>query len=83
MGSTAREGFVSHVTVRATPMRLGEFARSLYRPTVGNAAGWALALGVVGAWQYYEAKRGGEWSEGTAAAWNAKVLASKKKKDEH
>ena len=31
--------------------------KALFSPTLANAGGWAAAIAVVGAWQYYEAKQ--------------------------
>lgn len=57
-----------------------EFLRGLFKPTAGNLGGWALAVGVVGIWQYYEVKKiDGAWTEDTKE-WNSKVLATKTKR---
>lgn len=54
--------------------------KSLFEPTLRNVGGWALALGVVGLWQYYSEKRSsGQWTE-DAKEWNKKVLDSQAEK---
>lgn len=49
--------------------------RGLFQPTAANAAGWAAAVAVVAAWQYYDAKKSsGEWNE-DRKKWNEAVMA--------
>lgn len=49
--------------------------RALFQPTAANAAGWAAAVAVVAAWQYYDGKKSsGDWNE-DSKKWNDAVMA--------
>lgn len=41
----------------------------------GRIAAWALALGAVGGWKYWERKKEREFSDAEAQQWNQEVLS--------